>query len=109
MLCGISFASFKDFNPKNNKLATAMYSPMGIVFEKLAGTAENTLPMTTEITDINPNADVAPIITGMRPILIASKAAMKNVLSPNSDMKISANAAVNPVFATACTTNCTAT
>ena len=47
------------------------------------------------------SAHTAPVRTVKRPSLIASSAAMKKVLSPSSLTKIRANAAVNPVLASA--------
>ena len=55
--------------------------------------------MATEMTVSSLNAAVAPASTRNRPRRIANNAAMKKVLSPNSLTKMSANAAVNPLFA----------
>ena len=53
-------------------------------------------PMTTEMTLMKLSAVVAPARTVNRPRRIARSAAMKKVLSPSSETKMSAKAAVKP-------------
>mmetsp|Transcript_8028 Transcript_8028/g.22273 ORF Transcript_8028/g.22273 Transcript_8028/m.22273 type:complete len:263 (+) Transcript_8028:357-1145(+) len=96
-----SSASLRVRTPKNSKSPTARYSPTGSVVVIAAGICWKNLPMATEMKLMSESAHTAPVRTVKRPSLIASSAAMKNVLSPSSLTKIRANAAVNPVLASA--------
>mmetsp|Transcript_7679 Transcript_7679/g.18734 ORF Transcript_7679/g.18734 Transcript_7679/m.18734 type:complete len:227 (-) Transcript_7679:76-756(-) len=62
----------------------------------LEGTLWKTCPISTEITVITPSANMEPLNARKREALIASRAAMKNVLSPISEARTREEACRNP-------------
>jgi hypothetical protein len=88
--------TFSAFTPKKSSSAAAQYSPSGREEDRLSGSRVNRRPSATLMPVISASAATAPAITMARPRRMASKAAMKNVLSPISDTKMRPNAAVKP-------------
>jgi len=72
----------------------------------VVGICWNTLPMATETTLMRQSAEVAPASTVSLPRRMARSAAMKKVLSPSSETKMRAKAAVKPDLASAAIAAC---
>ena len=91
-----SALTFSVLTPKNRRSATAQYSPTGRLLLRLSGSLVNRRPRATLMPVIRARAATAPAMTTALPRFMASRAAMKNVLSPISLTKMRPNAAVKP-------------
>ena len=72
------------------------YFPTGTVELNWSGTFLKTTPMPTDMSVIRPRAATEPTKLSHLPTRMASRAAIKNVLSPSSDRKIRVKAARKP-------------
>lgn len=82
--------------PKKTRRAMPASSPTGMELFSASGTREKTAPMLTEMTVMTASALTLPKKDIHLPIFMASRAAMKNVLSPISERKIREKAAKKP-------------
>eukprot|EP00199_Chlamydomonas_sp_CCMP681_P005784 CAMPEP_0119107488 /NCGR_PEP_ID=MMETSP1180-20130426/10517_1 /TAXON_ID=3052 ORGANISM="Chlamydomonas cf sp, Strain CCMP681" /NCGR_SAMPLE_ID=MMETSP1180 /ASSEMBLY_ACC=CAM_ASM_000741 /LENGTH=231 /DNA_ID=CAMNT_0007092989 /DNA_START=601 /DNA_END=1296 /DNA_ORIENTATION=- len=97
--------SFSDLIPKKTSMAMPASSPTGNVLFKTSGTLLKKAPMPTLMTVMTDKDVKEPMKDVHLPSLAASNAAMKKVLSPISEKKISEKAARNPLLPTGPFTN----
>mmetsp|Transcript_27571 Transcript_27571/g.70240 ORF Transcript_27571/g.70240 Transcript_27571/m.70240 type:complete len:264 (-) Transcript_27571:390-1181(-) len=84
--------------PKKMSSAMPASSPTGTLDLRASGTLEKTAPMATLMTVMMESEVSDPANEIHLPSFMASRAAMKNVLSPISDRKMSENAARKPLL-----------
>eukprot|EP00955_Chlamydomonas_euryale_P103370 365483-Chlamydomonas_euryale.AAC.9 len=82
--------------PKTTSSTVPASSPTGMLDVRASGTREHTTPICTEMSVMSASDATEPTNETALPSLSASSAAMKNVLSPISERKMSENAARNP-------------
>mmetsp|Transcript_37331 Transcript_37331/g.83060 ORF Transcript_37331/g.83060 Transcript_37331/m.83060 type:complete len:203 (-) Transcript_37331:617-1225(-) len=84
--------------PKNTSSAMPASSPTGTELLRASGTLEKTAPMATDTTVMTPREASDPKNEMALPTFMASRAAMKKVLSPISLKKMSEKAARKPLL-----------
>ncbi len=83
--------------PNTTSSTTPAISPTGTLLFSTSGTREHTAPIATLITVMTDSAPTDPMKDTQRPSRMASRAAMKNVLSPISERKMREKAARKPL------------